>query len=105
MISQATLPSVASTAHAVEVLADDIVVHRNVMVPMRDGVHLATDVYRPAVDGRPVETSLPVIMERTPYGKTQRSRSEIEPGMKQPLTRAEVAMHFVRAGFVVILQF
>ena len=43
-------------------------------------------------------------MERTPYGKTQRSRSEIEPGMKQPLTRAEVAMHFVRAGFVVIFQ-
>ena len=56
MTSQATLPSVASTAHAVEVLADDIVVHRNVMVRMRDGVHLATDVYRPAVDGRPVET-------------------------------------------------
>ncbi|WP_246776830.1 CocE/NonD family hydrolase [Microvirga sp. VF16] len=104
MTSQAALPSVASTAPAVEVLADDIVVHRDVMIRMRDGVSLATDVYRPAVDGRPVETPLPVIMERTPYGKTERSRSEIEPGMKQPMTRAEVAMHFVRAGFVVIYQ-
>jgi putative CocE/NonD family hydrolase len=104
MTSQAALPSEASTTHAVEVLADDIVVHRNVMIRMRDGVCLATDVYRPAVDGRPVEPPLPVIMERTPYGKTERSRSEIEPGMKQPMTRAEVAMHFVRAGFVVIYQ-
>ena len=38
---------------------------------MRDGIHLATDIYRPAVGGRPVETPLPVIMERTPYGKTR----------------------------------
>ena len=43
----------------------------NVMVRMRDGVRLATDIYRPAVGGRPVETPLPVIMERTPYGKTR----------------------------------
>ena len=34
-----------------------------VMVVMRDGVRLATDVYRPAVPGR-----YPVIMLRTPYG-------------------------------------
>ncbi len=34
-----------------------------VMVQMRDGVRLATDVYRPAAPGR-----YPVIMLRTPYG-------------------------------------
>ena len=34
-----------------------------VRVPMRDGVMLATDVYRPAAPGR-----YPVIMLRTPYG-------------------------------------
>ncbi|MYI74870.1 MAG: CocE/NonD family hydrolase [Acidobacteria bacterium] len=34
-----------------------------VRVPMRDGVVLATDVYRPAVPGR-----YPVILQRTPYG-------------------------------------
>jgi putative CocE/NonD family hydrolase len=39
-------------------------VSKNVMVPMRDGVKLATDIYRPAGDGR-----YPVIMERTPYNK------------------------------------
>ena len=34
-----------------------------VYAPMRDGVRLATDVYRPAEPGR-----YPVIMQRTPYG-------------------------------------
>ena len=93
-----------NSAAAAEFLDHDVVVHRDVMVRMRDGIHLATDVYRPAVDGRPVATPLPVILERTPYGKGERSRSEIEPGMTQPFTRAEVAVHFVRAGFAVIYQ-
>ena len=36
-------------------------------VPMRDGVHLATDVYLPA--GHTGHTGpLPVLLERTPYG-------------------------------------
>jgi uncharacterized protein len=37
-----------------------------VMVAMHDGVHLATDVYRPESELRP----LPVIFMRTPYGKS-----------------------------------
>lgn len=40
------------------------VVERNVMVPMRDGVKLATDIARPVRDVR-----FPVILSRTPYGK------------------------------------
>jgi len=43
----------------------------NVMVPMRDGVRLATDIYRPARNGTPVEGKFPVILERTPYNKDQ----------------------------------
>src|SRR5438552_8634835 len=35
-----------------------------VMVPMRDGVHLATDVYLPAGDG-----PWPVALARTPYDR------------------------------------
>ncbi len=41
-----------------------------VMVPMRDGVRLATDVYLPARDGHPVAEKLPTILTRTPYGRT-----------------------------------
>ena len=41
----------------------------NVMIPLRDGVRLATDIYRPARNGRPVEGRFPVLVERTPYNK------------------------------------
>jgi uncharacterized protein len=104
MTSQALRFKDSFISSQVELIADDIIVHRDVMIRMRDGICLATDIYRPAVDGGPVEIPMPVIMERTPYGKCQRSRSEIEPGMSQPLTRSEVASHFVRAGYVVIYQ-
>ena len=38
---------------------------------MRDGVRIATDVYRPARDGRPVGEPRPVLLHRTPYNKTE----------------------------------
>ena len=48
----------------------EVAVETNVMVPMRDGVRLATDIYRPARDGRPVKEPLPALLYRTPYDKT-----------------------------------
>ena len=47
----------------------EVVVEKSVMVTMRDGVKLATDLYFPARDGKKVEGKFPVILERTPYGK------------------------------------
>jgi putative CocE/NonD family hydrolase len=47
----------------------EVSVERGVMVPARDGVKLATDVYRPARDGKPVEGRFPAILTRTPYNK------------------------------------
>ncbi len=41
-----------------------ILIEKNMMVPMRDGVRLATDVYR--LEGSP---PAPVLMARTPYNK------------------------------------
>jgi uncharacterized protein len=72
---------------------------RDVMVPMRDGVRLATDVYLPDGDGR-----FPVILERTPYGKATPSRSERTPTNPTPLGRSDVADFFVRRGYAVIYQ-
>jgi uncharacterized protein len=43
---------------------------QTVMVPMRDGVKLATDIYRPMRNGAAAEGKFPVVMERTPYNKT-----------------------------------
>src|SRR5438552_1932361 len=48
-----------------------VVVTRDVMVPMRDGVRLATDVYRPPSppDSGATTEKLPTILIRSPYGK------------------------------------
>lgn len=46
---------------------DGIIIEKNVMIRMRDGVHLATDLYRPA--GNDSATGKwPVVLVRTPYG-------------------------------------
>ena len=42
----------------------EIVSRKNVMVPMRDGVKLATDIYLPAKDGKPIQEKLPVKIRR-----------------------------------------
>jgi len=72
----------------------------DVMVAMRDGVRLATDVYVPATGG----PRFPVILERTPYNKTAPSRSERTPTNATPLGRADVAAFYARHGYVVVYQ-
>jgi uncharacterized protein len=67
----------------------EVLVTTNVMVPMRDGVTLATDTYRPASNGVPVEGKFPVIMERTPYSKE---------------TARYWAQYFVSRGYVAVAQ-
>jgi uncharacterized protein len=47
----------------------EVVVTKNVMVAMRDGVKLASDLYLPAKNGQAAEGRFPTILERTPYNK------------------------------------
>ena len=42
---------------------------KDVMVPMRDGVRLATDVYLPTENGAVLDGRHPIILTRTPYDK------------------------------------
>ncbi|MBV8935632.1 MAG: CocE/NonD family hydrolase, partial [Alphaproteobacteria bacterium] len=79
--------------------ASDMVVDRDIGVLARDGVALATDVYRPVGGG-----SFPVLLERTPYDKSAPSRSERTAAVAQPRTRAEVAQYFVSHGYAVVYQ-
>ena len=48
----------------------DALAERNVMVPLRDGVRLATDLTFPAHDGERAEGAFPAVLTRTPYDKT-----------------------------------
>ena len=70
-----------------------MVVRHDVMVPMRDGVRLATDLYFPARNNTPVKKPLPVILGRTSYDKTW-PELWVEP----------VADFFVPRGYVVAIQ-
>ena len=74
------------------------------MIAARDGVKLATDIYRPARGGKAAEGKFPVILERTPYGKSRASRSEVDRGETKARPRPDVAAHFVRHGYVVVYQ-
>ena len=62
-------PSDSTGVGAQEPTPYEVAATQNVMVRMRDGVHLATDIYRPARNGSPVEGTFPVLLERTPYNK------------------------------------
>jgi uncharacterized protein len=82
----------------------DVVTESDVMVTMRDGVRLATDVHRPARGTAPVSGAFPVLIERTPYGKNSvapRERTVRDPA---PMRREAVAAHFARRGYVVVVQ-
>ena len=76
-----------------------MIVERDIMVAARDGVRLATDVYRPEGAG-----PFPVILERTPYDKSAPSRSEITAADPKPRSREAVARYFVDAGYAVAYQ-
>ena len=54
---------------AAETKPPDVVIVRDVMVPMRDGVKLATNLYYPAEQGRAVSQKLPAVLMRIPYNK------------------------------------
>lgn len=122
----------------------DVELLRDVMVPMRDGVRLATDVYIPIVAGEAPAAKTPlqrlsknfpvleraislradpyggvvvrrnstyqprrryaVILERTPYNKCGESRSEFSVQRPEAARRSDIARHFCRRGYVVVMQ-
>ncbi len=75
-------------------LQDIAVVERKVMVPMRDGVHLATDVYRP----RNAPGKLPIIFVRTPYNF---NFWDVRNGVPGDMTQALTA---VKHGYAYVVQ-
>lgn len=72
----------------------------NVMVKMRDGVHLAIDIYLPTHLN---QSAFPVVIERTPYNKSAHSRSEIELDGRK-ISRQEMTEAFTQRGFALIFQ-
>jgi len=94
-VPESRMPDIAARA--------GMIVERDIMVPARDGIGFATDVYRPPGAG-----PFPAILERTPYDKSAPSRSErTAPDIAigaAPRSRAEVAAYFVTHGYAVLYQ-
>ena len=67
----------------------DVIVARDVMVPMRDGVRLATDLYFPGEVADRRTGALPAVLSRTPYNKTG---------------GADAASFFARRGYMAAVQ-
>lgn len=65
-----------------------IYVQKDVSIPMRDGTMLASDVFRPARN-----RNLPVLLQRTPYGKSRLTSYQ----MLNPISAAE-------KGYAVVIQ-
>jgi uncharacterized protein len=91
MVMSAVLLAMSSAGGWAKEVVDSAapVVETGVMVAMRDGVKLATDVYFPAKEGVRLEGRFPVILTRTPYNKTG--------GKKQ-------GEYFARQGYVFVAQ-
>ncbi|HJS74689.1 MAG TPA: CocE/NonD family hydrolase, partial [Vicinamibacteria bacterium] len=81
-----------------QALEDEIqeiaVVERKIMVPMRDGVRLATDVYRP----RNAPGKLPIVWVRTPYNFNY---WDVRNGVPSDMTAALTA---VKRGYAYVVQ-
>src|SRR4029453_8351187 len=70
------------------------IVERKLMVPMRDGVRLATDVYRPRNASGPV----PIMFVRTPYNF---NFWDVRNGVPSDMTRP---LEAVKRGYALVLQ-
>ena len=66
---QATSPAAATPVFQIQ----------EVMIPVRDGVHLQTVILTPPNATRP----LPILFRRTPYGVPEKSPTEMPPSLKE----------------------
>lgn len=88
-----TLTAYAQDNNVFEELEKVAIVDQKVMMPMRDGVRLATDIYRPKTDGK-----VPVIFSRTPYNFNTWGDGE------QRTRTARSALEAVKRGYAYVVQ-
>ncbi|MFT4033120.1 MAG: CocE/NonD family hydrolase [Siphonobacter sp.] len=74
-------------------LQEVAIIEQKIMVPMRDGVRLATDVYRPKTDQK-----VPIIFSKTPYNFNSWGDGEMKSGTYQ------AALDAVKRGYAYVVQ-
>ena len=86
-------PNLQAQNTALQELKEIAVIDQKVMMPMRDGIRLATDIYRPKTDKK-----VPVIFSRTPYNFNSWGDG------KEKTRTAERALKAVKRGYAYVVQ-
>ena len=89
----ALVPPVLAQDDILKQLESIAVIDQKIMVPMRDGVRLATDVYRPKTEDR-----VPIIFSRTPYNFNAWRDGELRTRTYQSAYKA------VKRGYAYVVQ-
>ena len=76
-----------------EELSEIAIIDQKVMMPMRDGIRLATDIYRPKTNEK-----VPIIFSRTPYNFNSWGDGE------QRTRTAQRAYEAVKRGYAYVVQ-
>ena len=74
-------------------LEEFAIIDQKIMMPMRDGIRLATDIYRPKTDKK-----VPIIFSRTPYNFNSWGDG------KQKTRTAKKALEAVKRGYAYVVQ-
>ncbi|MCE7057119.1 CocE/NonD family hydrolase [Algoriphagus sp. AGSA1] len=77
----------------IDQLEEVAIVDQKVMMPMRDGVRLATDIYRPKAEGK-----YPIVFSRTPYNFNTWGNGEMNTRTMQ------TALDWVKKGYAYVVQ-
>ena len=80
----------ADGVHAQQPSAKPAFTFEEVMIPMRDGVHLQTVILTPSDQKAP----LPILFRRTPYGVPARAPQQVPPNFKE----------LAQDGYIVVIQ-
>ncbi|MBA4300816.1 hypothetical protein SAMN03080617_03107 [Algoriphagus alkaliphilus] len=90
----ATSPKAFSQEKPILVQLEEVaIVDQKVMMPMRDGIRLATDIYRPKGDGK-----YPIVFSRTPYNFNTWGDGEMNTRTMQS------ALEWVKKGYAYVVQ-
>ena len=74
-------------------LEEFAIIDQKIMMPMRDGIRLATDIYRPKTDKK-----VPIIFSRTPYNFNSWGDGE------QRTRTAKRALEAIKRGYAYVVQ-
>ncbi|MFK7814440.1 MAG: CocE/NonD family hydrolase [Maribacter sp.] len=85
--------SIAQEKDIIQKIEEIAIVNQKVMVPMRDGIRLATDIYRPKTHEK-----VPIIFSRTPYNFNSWGDGE------QRTRTAERAYEALKRGYAYVVQ-